>query len=483
MVDTSSNPQLQIAELALKRWKNSADSRTDRTNRYLLYFTHWNMEQWLKSEEPAGDRPKISLFLSFDTIRQYISKLFPGRADIGIKIYPDKTETQKDSSEQENHVLNTYDDNKMPLKLHEQAKWFFVGGDACFFVPHDSNQSLIGGADAKIFSLNPITVSIGFVGGQKVYGMHESSITAQQARKLDFVNLNSSIFDDEELSDIYYFDLYNYVRVINYDITSSKILPNPYSSGYEIPYFWLPNNSNPGTINGNSELRHLRILDKEYNFRISDYAERLRSAVLGPLFVSGAGNNKSISLDKDCINFLAAGGKAERLGLPGDSKDFLEYFKLLDDILARKTTISSDTAATKINAVSSGVALQYRFLSLQELIDEKRLTWDDGLKEINKQILYYKFGSDHKFRNKPIYPSMLPTDNAQVATTNVLLVQSGLKSRKAAIDELNPYESAEDVIAEIDADKKLNPDFYKKPLQNNFPPTNSPIDTKQINKK
>jgi hypothetical protein len=461
-----------VAELALARWSADKGTRAERAERYLLYFTHIYIEQWLQKEIPAGDRPKISLFLSADTIRQYRAKLFPGRAEVGIKVYPETdSENVLETAKYENHILEMYEQNQMPLILHDQSEWFFVGGESCLFAPHDPNTGNPGkGADALIFSIDPTKVTIGIHGYKKVFGMHEQTITAQQARKLPWVKLDENISDETVLSDLYYFDLFHYCRIINEDKICAKAVKNPYPSGYEVPYFWIPNNAKPGAICGNSEVRHLRILDKEINFRVSDYAERLRSGVLGPVFVSGAGTNKKISLDKDFINFLADGGKAERLGLAGDGQEYLNYFNFMLDIYQKKTTITDDIVGTKnANSASSGIALQYKFISLQELIDEKRLVWDNGLKQLNKAILFYKFGSGKKFRNKPIYANVMPTDETVAARNNALLVESGLKSRESAIDELNPNESAQDIIKKINSDKEKNPDFYKKPTNNNFP--------------
>lgn len=461
------NAQL-IAELALTRWSDDAKNRADRTQRYLMYFTHVYVEQWAAKDIPAGDRPKISLHLTADTIRQYRAKLFPGRAEIGVKCYPETVNNDQNTdstatADYENTILDAYEANEMPVILHDQSEYFFVGGDACLFVPHNPAGTPGKGAEALIYSMDPRKTSIGIFGNQKVYGMHEQTITAQQARKLPWVHLPEDMADATVLSDIYYFDLDYYCRIINEDKNSSKVLPNPYETDYKIPYFWAANNSLPGSIQGNSELRHLRILDKELNFRLSDYAERLRSGVLGPVFVSGAGNNKNISLDKDYINYLPLGGKAERLGLPGDGADYLEYFNFVIDLYNKKTTITDDVIGTKnANAASSGIALQYKFLSLQELIDEKRLVWDNLLRHMNKTILYYKFGAGKKYRNKPIYASVLPTDETAAARNNALLVEAGLKPRETAVDELNPNESAKDMMNKIDADMKKNPQLYKK---------------------
>lgn len=466
---------IAIAELVLKRWEQGKAVRQEREARYLLYFTHLYIEQWAQKEIPAGDRPKISLFLSADTIRQYRAKLFPGRAEVGIKVYDDTTiQDSQDTTVTENtakyeqHILETYEDNQMPIILHDQAEWFFVGGEACIFAPHDTTGNPGKDANTQIYSINPTKCTIGIHGNRKVFGMHEQTITAQEARLLPWCKLDADIDDSDVLSDIYYFDQSNYCRIINEDKLCSKVLPNPYTKPYCVPYFWIPNNAKPGSLEGNSELRHLRILDKELNFRISDYAERIRSGVFGPVFVSGAGNNKNINLDKDYVNYLADGGKAERLGLAGDGAEYLNYFNFLLDIYQKKTTITDDVVGTKnANAVSSGIALQYKFLSLQELVDEKRLVWDNGLKQLNKQILYYKFGPG-KYRNKPIYANVLPTDETVAVRNAVLAVESGLTARETAIDTLNPNESAREIIKKINTDKEKNPDFYKKSAPNNF---------------
>lgn len=450
---------IETAQLALDRWEAGAADREDRVRKYSRYFTHVYIEQWLQKELPAGDRPKISLFLSADTIRHYRAKLFPGAAELGIQCFDDTKKTGKKTAEYEQHILDTYENNQMPQILKDESELFFVGGEACIYAPHNPAQTP-GSAEANIFALNPCDVTIGIYGGKKVFGMHCQKITAQQARAEDWCKLSDDITNDQELDDLYYFDLYNFVRVINNDVNCSKVVKNPYAVGFEVPYFWIPNNSNPGSMEGNSEVRHLQVLDKELNFRISDYAQRLRDGVLGPVFVSGASPKNNISLDRDYINYLAAGGKAERLGLAGDGSEYLSYFNLLLDIYQKKTTITDDVLGTKnVNAQMSGVALQYKFLSLQELIAEKRIIWNVQLKALNRQILYYKFGPGI-YRNKPIYAPILPADEVAEARTNATLVRAGLRSRETAIDVLNPNESAGEIVKKIQKDKKENPDFY-----------------------
>lgn len=457
--------KITTAEMVLQRWADDQSARTDRFNRYLAYFTHLEAEQWAQKEIPAGDRPKISLFLSTDTIRNYRAKLFPGRAAVGVKVYPEnKNQTEEEETAKfENHILETYSNNELAVILAEQSKWFFVGGEACFFAPHNPAKTPGKDAETFIFSLDPTTVTIGLIGNLKFYGMHEQTISAQQARQLDWCHLDQNIKDSEMLSDIYYFDLQYYVRIINQDKENAKVLPNPYDPEFKIPYFWIPNNSKPGSREGQSELRHLRILDKEFNFRISDYAQRLRGAVLGPIFVSGAGTNKNISLDNDFINFLAPGGKAERLGLPGDGQEYLNYFEFLLKIYQGKTAITDTVMGTKeAQSASSGIALQYKFLNLQELIDEKRIMWDSNIKKLNKTILYYKFGSGKKYRNEPIYQNAMPQDETVKVNNNIAAVQAGLKPRETAIDEINPHLAAGTALEKIDEDMKKNPDLYKK---------------------
>jgi hypothetical protein len=449
----------KAVELALKRWADDEVNRQERVKRYATYFTHVYIEQWAAKDIPAGQRPKITLFLSADVIRQYRAKLFPAAAELGIQCYDEPGEKTKKTSEYEQHILDTYEKNQMPLILHDQSELYFIGGEACIYAPHDP-VNVPGKAEAKIYSLNPCDVTIGIYGAQKVYGMHEQTITAQQARRLEWCTISDDIPDSQELSDIYYFDLYNYVRVINNDVNCAKVLPNPYARGYEVPYFWIPNNSKPGSTVGNSEVRHLVVLDKELNFRVSDYAERLRNGVLGPVFVSGASPKTNISLDADYINYLAAGGKAERLSLAGDGNEYLEYFNFLLDIYQKKTTITDDVLGTKnVNANMSGVALQYKFLSLQELIDEKRIVWNSQLKALNRQILYYKFGAGI-YRNKPIYANVIPNDEVADARTNIALVKAGLRARESAIDVINPNESVAEIVKKIQKDAKLNPQFY-----------------------
>lgn len=455
----------KTAELVLQRWGDDQKTREDRANRYLAYFTHLEIEQWATKDIPAGERPKISIFLSTDTIRNYRAKLFPARAKIGVKVYDEKGGTSDETAKHENHILDTYEKNELALILTEQSKWFFVGGEACIFAPHDPATGKPGNnAEAFIFSLNPTTVTIGITGNKKFYGMHEQKISAQQARKLDWVKLDENISDSTMLSDIYYFDLDNYCRIINQDKTNAKVIPNPYEYDYKIPYFWIPNNANPGSREGKSELRHLRILDKEFNFRISDYAQRLRQGVIGPVFVSGASANKSISLDSDFVNFLAPGGKAERLGLPGDGQEYINYFEFMLKIYQGKTAITDTVMGTKdAQSASSGIALQYKFLNLQELIDEKRILWDSNIKKLNRTILYYKFGGgQNKYRNEPIYQSVLPQDETIKVNSNIAAVEAGLKPREVAIDEINPYLAAGDAFKKIEEDMKKNPELFKK---------------------
>jgi len=448
--------ELKTVESIKAFWAQSYTTRAARLNSYKGYHIHVYDDQWSDIDEPAGDRPKVEMFLSSDIVRKYRSHLFPQSAKLGVRFTPDPEQEIKVArelaSKYEDQVLDTYRENKLPLILRLQAEFFVVGGAAVLYAPHDTKNNPGNKAKTLIYSLDPSEFAFIRLGYEIVAGMHRQPILVKDAKKLGCVTDIDSHDDLEEIDDLYYFDKQKFVRIIG---DSFKIVDNPLAgTGYEIPYYFIPNNPDPLTMEGTSDITQFEKIDQELNARLSDLSLRIRESILGPVTVSGDGVKK-YSLDPDMVNYVPTGGKAERLAPAGDGKEFLEYINLMLGLYQRKTAVTDPVLGIETAAVaSSGIAMQFKFLNLDELIQEKRLTWDIALRHLNERIIYNYFGEKSYRRNDPIYPPATPTDETQKTNNAVAMVGAGITSRAAMTDDLNPTRTPEEIRQQIEEEKK-----------------------------
>ena len=150
-----------IVDDFLARAKDITTSRAGNFAKYQRFIL--DGEQWGDVDKiPEGSDPILSFNQSEDFVTTYLSKLFPRNPETGVMAIGVKCfETDATLKEKyEKTILASYEENKLPQTLIEQAQNFLVGGAGCLYYPKTITN------DARIISLDPTTVYLGWNGSQ-----------------------------------------------------------------------------------------------------------------------------------------------------------------------------------------------------------------------------------------------------------------------------------------------------------------------------
>ncbi len=384
-------------------------------------------DQWTDTEEKSREGEAVLTFNhSIEYVERYMAKLFPrnshtGLMEVGVKI----TELNKElSSKYEKEILNCYKENDIIAFLLEQGLNYLVGGAGCCYYPKNN----YGGAD--IVSLDPRYVYLGWQSGKLV----------QFAFK-EFFGTKYKI---------HYWDSVQYV-VIGLEGRPESRLIN--TNGF-IPFTWIPNFPRPHRHEGRSKVLSILDLDREYNFRASDFSKRTSDNTEPMLAVmSNDVKEGTIKRGKKKVLYLAQGDKAEYLKVD-EGKDLLEWLEKIETKINKKTGLLNNQSVQK---GISGVSLSYQYSDMLDMIGFMRVYWDRMFRELNNAILTYKFGINN-YKTDPVYQPALIQDSKARVEEVAIMIDKKIISHKDAIDELRGCENAEEKVAEIIAeDEKFNP--------------------------
>lgn len=296
-------------------------------------------QQWDDSEIPDGDKPKLTFNQSEEYINTYLAKLFPrnpetGSLEIGAKV---KTSDKVKKEKYESEIITVYNDNNLGEVLLEQGQNFLIGGDGCLYFPQDQTTK-----SAKIISLDPQFVYLGWSGNKleqfafiDEISLREAEIDPRENRLISFIKnvLNLSNEESKKFKKVeritYWDSKYQIIKIGE----SVDIREN---STAIIPFAWIPNKPKSGSREGRSEGKTLYDLEKEYNKRSSDFAERVKKNTQAILAVSS--ELDSTKLDREeakGILPLAKGDKAEFLHLT-ENREVLSFLEMIERKMDKK---------------------------------------------------------------------------------------------------------------------------------------------------
>ena len=253
-------------------------------------------------------------------------------------------------------------------------------------------------------------------------------------------------------------------------------MENPY--GF-IPFVQIKNFPIAGRTRGQGDLEDIIPLNVELNTKKSDVSEVIdyHSAPITLVYGAKIGN-------------LEKGANKVWGGLPKDSK--VENLSLQGDLGASSNYIAdTKTAMCEIagipetvlggaNAISntSGVALQYINLPLIERTRTKRSCTADGLKLVNKVIIFISLyhGLIEKpeditmkdfVKNEVELPDTLPKDELIELQKIQQEMTLGLECRHGAMERLNK-DNVSKKLAEIDKERAEHPELFNPALQQSW---------------
>ncbi|MBU4477454.1 phage portal protein [Candidatus Parcubacteria bacterium] len=403
--------------------KNTTDKRK-RTFESLFSFV-LDGQQWTSEEltqRDADDIPSLIFNFSEDYVTRYMAKLFPrssrtGVLEVGAKIYND------DKGDKIDEVLTVYRRNYLPAILLEQGVNFLIGGAACFYYPQDSITRR-----ALIYSANPKNCYLGWDAGELVRFAYVQEL-------------------DKNLKKIFYCDKQNLIS-----IDEKNILIHEKNKFGFLPVSWIPNNPKPHTREGISKILSLYNLDREQNFRLSDFAKRVEENTDPHLVIfSDNAKKEEFARGRKKISQVGKDDDARYLEVK-ESPEVIEFADIIDNKMSRKTGLVD--SAGGIKSAVSGLSLSFQYSDMHDMIGFMRVFWDKAFRELNNAILNYKFGASI-YETDPVYNPSIVFDSKQRVEEYDIMLRNKLISRRDAIDELRGVENADEKILEILAEDKL----------------------------
>lgn len=238
-----------------------------------------------------------------------------------------------------------------------------------------------------------------------------------------------------------------------------------------IPFVQIKNLNVAGKNEGRGDLDDIIPLNTEYNMKESNISEIIdyHSAPITVVYGAKIGN-----LEKGANKMwggLAKDARVENLELKSDlgaSSNYTRNIKLsMCEVGGVPETVLGGAQAI---SNTSGVALQYINLPLIEKTRIKRMNTETGLEQVNKLIILVSLlegliTKPDDVVNRDFYktevsiPDTLPKDMLLELQQIQQEMTMGMESRKNAMKRIGK-ENIDDLISEIDEDRKENPDIY-----------------------
>ena len=226
------------------------------------------------------------------------------------------------------------------------------------------------------------------------------------------------------------------------DVIDKK--PNPY--GF-IPFVIFPNMCKPKQFWGVSDVPALIQSQKELNRAMSQLSRILEVSGNPIAVIEGADSSEGIQVAPGAVWVLPPDTKAYLLDFlqGGGIRLHIDYIDLIYRTMHDVSEIPR-AAFGGVNAQMSGVALQVELQSLLQKVHRKRLIRTNVYKRRNVLImkLWAKFGgADYTLNTtqRVLWGQVLPQDKSGEAQQEQLLIQSGVHSRRTAMDNLGVRDS------------------------------------------
>ena len=381
-------------------------------------------KQWTAQEKEDlisdGFNPLVLNFSS-DFVDRYLARLFPrnqrtGILEVGVKAFDDK------KGDYVKKIMSAYRRNYLPAVLIDQGMNFLIGGSGCLYYP----QNKISGK-AEIISLDPRNISMSWQGDKMTRFAHKEKFVG----------------GDEETI---YWDEGHYVYIYNDHV---EVTENKFDF---IPVSWIPCSPRPHTFEGRSKILSLKALDRENNTSFANFSKRISDNTIPHVNIfSESGKAEDYKRGRKKISKWGVNDDVRSEEFK-ESPEVLDYMKLLDARMRRKTGIVDVGAAIK--SVVSGISLSFQFSEMMDLIGFMRVYWDKGFRELNNAILNYEIKKGD-YDTDPVYNPVLAYDSRQKVDEYDVLLRDKLITRKDAIAELRAVEDPDKVITDIIEEDKL----------------------------
>jgi hypothetical protein len=421
----------------------------DRLRRYRELLDFYHGRQW-QGRERRGEKR-----LTFNYAKVFVDKvtsyLISG-INFVVEAIEDSAEAEARAQRAEAALHQVYEDNNLGQLDLETEVDCAVLGDASYKVIWDSEAKMV-----RVTAPDVQGIHAWWLGDDtsKIWRVASKySLTAEESRFLYGVKPRGKTATVVELWTDGEFELY-----LDNSLIESK--PNPY--GF-IPFIIYPNLREPKRFWGTSDLVPIMESQQELNRAMSQLSRILELSGNPIAVLENVEEAEDITVKPGAVWNIPEDAKAYLLDLlqGGGVSLHIDYINLLYRIL-HDISESPRAAFGGTERDLSGVALEIELNPLLHKVRRKRIIRTAAYNQRNRMILKllerYQGDSFGENRLRVIWSPILPQDLSRLVSNEQTLVQSGIHSRRGAMEEVgikDPEDEFKRWLEEREAILKMN---------------------------
>ncbi len=347
---------------------------------------------------------------------------------------PEKVGKAEDQAKQtaaraEDVIYQVYQENNLQELDYETEVDAAILGDGCYKVTWDTQEKRVRITSPDVNGLYAWWLGDDLSKVWRIASRYQ--LTRDEVEQLHQRTIQKKTAMLTELWTDRQFDLY-----LDNELIDSK--PNPY--GF-IPFVVFPNLRKPKHFWGTSDIPALREAQRELNRALTQLSRILEVSGNPIAVLEGVESSEDIRVQPGAVWTLPEESKAYLLDLlqGGGIRLHIDYIDMIYRCL-HDISEAPRAAYGGIERELSGVALEVELQSLLQKVRRKRTIRTAAYTTRNKMVLqlHQKFNREDLTRvnHRIIWGSVLPQDRAREAQNEQLLVQSGVHSRRTAMDEM-----------------------------------------------
>jgi hypothetical protein len=395
---------------------------------YKANLDFYNGEQWAES---SGGRTK-NRQLVFNYARIAIDKVTSYLME-GLNFVCDPTENQKETARRAEQVIyDVYHENNLQELDYETEVDTAILGDGCYKVTWDAVEKRIRVTSPDVNGLYAWWLGDDLSRVWRVASRY--TLTAEEVAQLYPSHKGKAEKKTVTVTELWT----NRQFTLFLDNEALEDKPNPY--GF-IPFIIFPNIRQPKHFWGTSDIPPLKQAQRELNRALSQLSRILEVSGNPIAVLEGVDSAEEIKVQPGAVWTIPEEAKAYLLDLlaGGGIRLHVDYIDMIYRCL-HDVSESPRAAYGGTERELSGVALEVELQSLLQKVRRKRTIRSAAYARRCQMILklHAQFNREDLTgaTTRVVWGAVLPQDRARLAQNEQALVQSGVHSRRTAMDEL-----------------------------------------------
>jgi hypothetical protein len=400
---------------------------------YKANLDFYNGEQWAEKSEPSRRSGRQLVFnyakIAIDKVTSYLMD--------GLNFACEPVENQKTNIKNQNEIArkaeqviyDVYSQNNLQELDYETEVDSAILGDGCYKVTWDALEKRIRVTSPDVNGLYAWWLGDDLSRVWRVASRY--TLTADELEQLYNRRTDKKTVNITELWTDRQFTLF-------LDNETLEDKPNPY--GF-IPFIIFPNVRQPKYFWGTSDIPAMKESQRELNRALSQLSRILEVSGNPIAVLEGVESAEEIKVQPGAVWTIPEEAKAYLLDLlaGGGIRLHVDYIDMIYRCL-HDISESPRAAYGGIERELSGVALETELQSLLQKVRRKRTIRSAAYARRCQMILklYKQFAGEDltDVATRIVWGTVLPQDRARLAQNEQALVQSGVHSRRTAMDEL-----------------------------------------------